>query len=289
MKKETFNKGAKEYFVITLGCVIYAIAFDWFYLPNNLTCGGLTGVAQIIHHFVPILPIGGMLIAMNVPLYLLGFKRYGFRFLVKSLYAMALSSVLVDALASLYTFQAMEELLACVYGGVLLGVGCGLINSMESNTGGTELLSWLLKRQLPQLSLGNVMLGLDLIVIIGYAAAFRKLDNALYGGIALFVTSKMLDLFVYGGNSGKLAHIISTKENEISDVLLAEGVGVTKLRAIGAYTNTERPILLCAVRRREIVMVKRIVKELDPNAFFIVSDTSEVLGEGFGEYKANWL
>ena len=178
MKKETFNKGAKEYFVITLGCVIYAIAFDWFYLPNNLTCGGLTGVAQIIHHFVPILPIGGMLIAMNVPLYLLGFKRYGFRFLVKSLYAMALSSVLVDALASLYTFQAMEELLACVYGGVLLGVGCGLINSMESNTGGTELLSWLLKRQLPQLSLGNVMLGLDLIVIIGYAAPVCYIEDA---------------------------------------------------------------------------------------------------------------
>lgn len=279
----------KEYLVITLGCVVYALAFDWFYVPNNLTCGGLTGVAQIIHHYAPVLPLGTMLIVMNVPLYLLGFKRYGFSFLVKSLYAMALSSVLVDVLASVYTFHAMDELLACLYGGVLLGVGCGLVNREEANTGGTELLSWILKRHLPQISLGNVMMGLDLTVIIGYAAAFGKLDNALYGGIALFVTAKVVDLFVYGGNSGKLAHIISEKESEIASALLAEGVGVTKLRAIGAYTNTERPILLCAIRRREIVMVKRIVKEIDPDAFFIVSDTSEVLGEGFGEYKANGL
>ena len=275
--------------LISIGCVVYAIAFNWFYVPNNLTCGGLTGVAQIIHWMIPVLPVGTMLIVMNVPLYILGFRRFGFRFLVKSLYAMALSSVLVDLVASLYSFHPMDELLACLYGGALLGVGCGLINNEEANTGGTELLSWILKRRLPQLSLGNVMLGLDLVVILGYAAAFRNLNNALYGIIALFVTTKVVDLFVYGGNTGKLAHIISAKEAEISDALLAEGVGVTKLRAIGAYTHTERPILLCAVRRREIVMVKRIVKEIDPDAFYIVSDTSEVLGEGFGEYKPNGL
>lgn len=289
MDRKKLDERIKEYLVITFGCVLYAIAFDWFYMPNNLTCGGLTGVAQILHFLFPVLPIGTLLIVMNVPLYIIGFRRFGFRFLVKSLYAMALSSVLVDVVASHYSFYPMDELLACLYGGVLLGVGCGLINSMESNTGGTELLSWILKRRLPQLSLGNVMLGLDLTVIIAYAAAFRKLDNALYGGIALFVTSKVVDLFVYGGNSGKLAHVISAKEDEIAAALLAEGVGVTKLQAIGAYTKTERPILLCAVRRREIVMVKRIVKELDPDAFFIVSDTSEVLGEGFGEYKPNGL
>lgn len=283
------NAKLRDYAAITLGCVIYAIAFDWFYVPNNLTCGGLTGVAQIIRSFLPVLPVGTMLIVMNVPLYLLGFRRFGFSFLVKSLYAMALSSVLVDLVASVHTFRPMDELLACLYGGVLLGVGCGLINGAEANTGGTELLSWLLKRRVPQLSLGNVMLGLDLTVIVGYAAVFRNLNNALYGGIALYVTTKVVDLFVYGGNTGKLAHIISAREDEISEKLLAEGVGVTKLRAISGYTRTERPILLCAVRRREIVMVKRIVKELDPDAFFIVSDTSEVLGEGFGEYKPNGI
>lgn len=279
----------RAYAVITLGCVIYAIAFDWFYVPNNLTCGGLTGVAQIINRYVPALNVGALLLIMNIPLYILGLKRFGSVFLVRSLYAMTLSSVLVDAVAMLHTFSPMDELLACLYGGVTLGIGCGLINHEESNTGGTELVSWLLKHRVPQLSLGNVMLCLDLAVIVGYAAVFHNLNNALYGGVALFVTSKVVDIFVYGGNTGKLAHIISAKEDEIADALLERGVGVTKLRAIGAYTNTERPILLCAVRRREIVMVKRIVKELDPDAFFIVSDTSEVLGEGFGEYKPNGL
>ncbi|MBO4914440.1 MAG: YitT family protein [Oscillospiraceae bacterium] len=285
MKKESI----RAYAVITLGCVIYAVAFDWFYVPNDLTCGGLTGVAQIINRYIPALTVGAQLLVMNIPLYLLGFKRFGAAFLVRSLYAMVLSSVLVDAVAALHTFAAMDKLLACLYGGVLLGIGCGLINHEESNTGGTELVSWLLKHRLPQLSLGSVMLCLDLAVIVGYAAVFRNLNNALYGGVALFVCSKVVDLLVYGGNTGKLAHIISAKENEIADALLERGIGVTKLRAIGAYTNTERPILLCAVRRREIVMVKRIVKELDPDAFFIVSDTSEVLGEGFGEYKPNGL
>ena len=283
------NKKVKSYLVITLGCVIYALAFDWFYVPNNLTCGGLTGVAQIIHWLIPALPVGGMLIVMNVPLYLLGFRRFGFSFLVKSLYAMALSSVLVDAVAALHTFHPMDELLACLYGGVLLGVGCGLINHEEANTGGTELASWLLKHHVPHVSLGKVMLALDLVVILSYAAAFRNLNNALYGGVALFVTTKVVDLIIYGGNSGKLAHIISSKDEAITEALLAEGVGVTRLNAVGAYTKVERPVLLCAVRRREIALVKRIVKETDPDAFFIVSETSEVLGEGFGEYNPNGI
>ena len=285
MKKETFQ----SYAVISLGCVIYALAFDWFYAPNDLTCGGLTGVSQIINHFFRVLPIGVMLIVMNAPLFLLGFRRFGFGFLMRSLYAMALSSVLVDVLASLYTFHPMNELLAALYGGVLLGVGCGFIMREEANTGGTELAAWLLKRRVPQLSIGNVLMWLDLAVIVGHAAAFRNLDNALYGGVALYVETKVLDLIVYGGNAGKLAHIISEREAEISEALLAQRVGVTKLRATGAYTGAERSMLLCAVRRQETVMVRRIVKEIDPNAFFILSDTVEVLGEGFGEYKSDGL
>ena len=285
MKKET----VKSYALISLGCVIYALAFDWFYAPNDLTCGGLTGVSQIIHHFFRVLPIGAMLIVMNAPLFLLGFRRFGAGFLMRSLYAMTLSSVLVDVLASLYAFQPMNELLAALYGGVLLGVGCGFIMHEEANTGGTELAAWLLKRRAPQLSIGRVLMWLDLAVIVGYAAAFRNLDNALYGGVALYVETRVLDLIVYGGNAGKLAHIISEREAEITRALLARRVGVTRLRATGAYTGAERSILLCAVRRQETVMVKRIVKEIDPDAFFILSDAVEVLGEGFGEYKADKL
>lgn len=273
--------------IITAGCIIYAISFDWFYAPNNLTCGGFTGIAQIINHYIPALPVGIMLIVLNAPLFLLGFKIFGFGFLMKSLYAMTLSSILVDAFANIPYFGPMDNLLASLYGGVIFGFGCGLITREESNTGGTELAAWLLKRRIPHLSFGNLILFLDLTVILLYALAFQNLNNALYGGVALFVTTKVLDLVVYGGNTGKLAHIISAKEAEITNTLLAQGIGISKLSASGAFSRADRPILLCAVRRREIAMVKRIVEEIDPEAFFIISDASEVLGKGFGEYNPN--
>ena len=134
-----------------------------------------------------------------------------------------------------------------------------------------------------------MLLGLDLAVILCYAAAFGNLNNALYGGVALFVTTKVIDLLVYGGNTGKLTFIVSERQEELAERLLALGMGVTRLDGTGAFTKTERPVLLCAVRRREIVLVRRTVKEMDPDAFFIMCDASEVLGEGFGEYHPNGL
>ena len=285
MNRSTF----KSYGLITVGCALYALAFDWFYAPNDLTCGGFTGVAQIIHFFLPALPVGILLLALNVPLYLLGLRRFGFGFLCKSLYATALSSVLVDVIASLYRFHPMDSLLACLYGGVLLGASGGIMMRQEATTGGTELASWLVKHRVPQLSLGNVLLGLDLAVILSYALAFGNLNNALYGGVALYATAKVIDLLVYGGNTGKLTFIISEHQRELADKLLELGIGVTRMDATGAFTGSDRPVLLCAVRRREIVLVRRTVKEMDPEAFFIMCDASEVLGEGFGEYKPNGL
>ena len=283
------NDTIKSYAIITFGCFLYALALDWFYVPNNLTCGGLTGVSQIINHFVPVLPVGVMIIIMNVPLFVLGFRRFGFGFLVKTLYGILCSSIMVDVVAAIHTFQPMDKMLAGLYGGVIIGIGTGLMMAQEATTGGTELATWLIRRHFPNLSLGNILLGLDLTVILIFAAVFHDFNNALYGGLALFIATKVVDRIVYGGNTGKLAYIISEKEDEITERLLALSVGVTKLSAMGAYTRTERPILLCAVRRREIVVVKRLVKEIDPNAFFIMCDAGEVLGEGFGEYDPNQM
>jgi len=278
------NETLKSYAIITFGCILYGLSLDWFYIPNDLTCGGLTGVAQIIHFFVPVLPVGMMVIAMNVPLFVLGFRRFGFGFLVKTLYGMLCSSIMVDVITWIHVFQPMDKMLAGLYGGVIMGIGSGIMMAEEATTGGTELATWLIRRHFPNLSLGNILLGLDLTVILIFAAVFHDFNNALYGGLALFIATKVVDRIVYGGNTGKLAYIISEKEDEITKELLALNVGATKLNAMGAYTRTERQILLCAVRRREIVVVKRLVKEIDPDAFFIMCDAGEVLGEGFGEY-----
>lgn len=289
MKKDSFRAQARSYATITLACVLYALSFDWFYAPNAFTVGGFTGISQIINFFIPVLPVGVMIIVLNVPLFLLGLKKFGFAFLVKSIYTMALSSVLIDVIAVIHTFSPMEPLLACLYGGVTLGIASGLLFREEATTGGSELGAWIVRSHVEHLSLGNICLGIDLTVILLYAAVFRSLDNALYGALALYITTKVLDLVVYGGNTAKVAYVISDKYEEIMREMLARDMGVTLISGKGAYTGQERPLLFCAIRKKEMVSIKRYIKELDPDAFFILCDASEVLGEGFGEYDPKGL
>jgi uncharacterized membrane-anchored protein YitT (DUF2179 family) len=289
MRKESVYRQIRRYAVITLACALYALSFNWFYAPNAFTCGGFTGIAQIVNFFAPMLPVGVMIIVLNVPLFLAGLKKFGLSFLLKSIYTMAVSSVLIDVIAALHEFAPMDPLLACLYGGVTLGVASGLLFREEATTGGSELGAWLVRSHIERLSIGNICLGIDLTIILLYAAVFRSLNNALYGALALYITTKVLDLVVYGQNTAKLAYIISDKYEQIIPELLARDMGATLLRGRGCYTGKERPLLLCAVRNKEMISVKRYVKELDPDAFFILCDASEVLGEGFGEYDPKGL
>ena len=289
MKKESVREQVRSYVIITLACVLYALSFNWFYAPNDFTVGGFTGISQIINFFVPVLPIGTMVIVLNVPLFVVGLKKFGFAFLVKSIYTMALSSVLIDVVDVIHQFSPMDPLLAGLYGGVTLGVASGLIFREEATTGGSELGAWIVRSHVERLSIGNICLGIDLTIILIYAAVFRSLNNALYGALALYITTKVLDLVVYGQNTAKLAYIISDKYEEIMQEMIARDMGATLLNGKGIYTGSERPLLLCAVRNKEVVSIKRFIKELDPDAFFIVCDASEVLGEGFGVYNPKGL
>ena len=289
MKKESVREQVRSYVIITLACVLYALSFNWFYAPNDFTVGGFTGISQIINFFIPVLPVGVMIIVLNVPLFIVGLKKFGFAFLVKSIYTMALSSVLIDVVDVIHQFSPMDQLLACLYGGVTLGVASGLIFREEATTGGSELGAWIVRSHVERLSIGNICLGIDLTIILIYAAVFRSLNNALYGALALYITTKVLDLVVYGQNTAKLAYIISDKYEEIMQEMIARDMGATLLNGKGIYTGSERPLLLCAVRNKEVVSIKRFIKELDPDAFFIVCDASEVLGEGFGVYNPKGL
>ncbi len=289
MKKETVRAQARSYTIVTLACVLYALSFDWFYAPNDFTVGGFTGISQIINFFIPVLPVGVMIIVLNVPLFALGLKKFGFAFLVKSIYTMALSSVLIDVIAAIHEFAPMDPLLACLYGGVTLGIASGLLFREETTTGGSELGAWIVRSHVERLSIGNICLGIDLTIILIYAAVFRSLNNALYGALALYITTKVLDLVVYGQNTAKLAYIISDKYEQIMQEMIARDMGATLIHGKGGYTGADRPLLLCAVRNKEAVSIKRFIKELDPDAFFIVCDASEVLGEGFGVYNPKGL
>ena len=276
--------------VITLASAIYALGFVWCYVPNGIAFGGMTGVAQIINHLIPALPIGVTVILLNIPLFILGWKLIGGRLLVSSLYAMFLSSVFIDVLTPLRDWQPMEPLLACIFGGLLLGASLGLVFQQGATTGGTDLMARLLKLKLAWLPMGKLLMGIDLAVIVAVAVTFQTLYAALYGLVALYISTIVMDGVLYGMDTAKVAYIISDKNKEISDAIVKDlDRGVTILHGQGAYTGAEKNVLMCAFKQREIAAIKAAVKDIDPTAFLIVCDAHEVLGEGFRDYKKDDL
>ncbi|MDE6260158.1 MAG: YitT family protein [Oscillospiraceae bacterium] len=276
--------------MITLGSACYALGFVWCYAPNGIAFGGLTGVAQIVNYLVPALPIGVTVIVLNIPLFILGWKLIGGRLLVSSLYAMFISSVFIDTLTPLRVWEPMEPLLACIFGGLLLGLSLGLIFQQGATTGGTDLMARLLKLKLAWLPMGKLLMGIDLAVIVTVAIVFQTLYAALYGLVALYISTIVMDGVLYGLDTAKVAYIISDQNKEISDVLVKEmDRGVTILHGQGAYTGAKKDVLMCAFKQREIAAIKAAVKDIDPAAFVIVCNAHEVLGEGFRDYKKDDL
>lgn len=265
-----------------MASVIQAVGFNWCFVPNNIAYGGLIGFGQIIHLFLPKIPVGLAVIVMNVPLFLLGWKLLGGRLLVTSLFAMGVSSIFIDVLDALFWFSPMEPLLAGIYGGALLGLSLGMVFQVGATTGGTDLIARLLKIPFPWLSVGKLLLAVDLISIASTALAFRSLNTALYGVISQFVTAKALDGVLYGLDKERVAYIISEQPQEIASAILNDmDRGVTILKGQGAWSGQDKQILLVAFKQRQIVRLKHAVRELDPSAFLIVCEAHEVLGDGF--------
>ena len=271
--------------IITLGAVIYALAFDWFVAPNQIAMGGVTGLAQIVNALVPVLPVGVLSILVNVPLFLAGWGLLGGRLLVSSLYAMAVSSLAIDVIAWMHTFPPMDPILATLYGGAGMGVGLGLVFSQGATTGGTDIIGKLLKLKFPWLPIGKLVMIPDMVVVILAAVVFGTVNAALYGLIQMYLLSKVMDMILYGWDTSRVAYIITDRWEETVQGLLDMNRGVTLLQGKGAYTGAEKQVLLVAFRQREIVPIKRMLREIDPKAFFIVCDAHEILGEGFGDYQ----
>lgn len=288
------NSLLKRYFMpylwITLASAIYALGFCWCYDPNQIGFGGITGVGQILNHFFPILPIGTVVILLNIPLFLLGWRLLGGHLLVSSLYAMFVSSAFIDLINLFFTFDPMDPLLACIFGGVSMGGSLGVVFLQGATTGGTDLIARLLKLKLAWLPMGKLLLGIDLVVIVAVALAFHNLYSAMYGVVALYISSLVMDGVLYGIDNAKVAYIISDAYEQITDAIIHDiDRGVTILQGQGAYSGAEKKVLMVAFKQRQIVALKRTVKEIDPAAFLIVCEAHEVLGDGFREYKQNDL
>ena len=280
------KKQIKSYAIIALGSLIFSLAFDMFYIPNDIALGGATGLGQVINALLPVLPVGLLSILINVPLFIVGWRYLGFRMLATSLFSMAVSSVGIDVLNALVPFPTMNPMLSSLCGGALLGVGIGIVFTQGATTGGTDVVARLLKLKFPWLPMGKLVLIPDLVVLALAAITFGQLETALYGGVALFVSTKVIDTVLYGMDSSKVAYVISDKWQEISRLLMEnQDRGVTILQGQGGYTGEEKRVLLVAFKQKEIVEIKRLVHETDEHAFFIACDAHEVLGEGFRQYN----
>ena len=287
--KTLWLKAIKDYAIITVSCLLYSFAFNCFFDQNNLAMGGFTGIAQVFNCFIPALPIGTTVFVMNIPLMVMGIKKQGWSILFTTVYAVAVSSFMIDTMHALIEFPTTEPLLACIYGGALLGISLGLMMLKNATTGGTELAARLLKYLFPNISIGKICLIIDVSVICIYALTFRSLDNALYGIIAMYISSLSMDMVVYGSVNAKLAYIISDKSDYIKQELMTMGLGATIFKGNGAFTGNQKNILLCAAKPNKMSLIKAAVTKLDPKGFIIVTDAKEVLGEGFGEYSENSL
>ena len=288
--KKTFpwQTTLRTYGWITAAAVLYAVGFDWFYAPNQIGFGGVTGVGQVLNALFPVLPVGGVALVLNIPLFLLGWRLLGSGLLASSLFAMTLSSLLVDALALLIPFQPLDQMLAAVCGGAMMGLSLGIIFIQGATTGGTDLAARLLKLRLPWLSMGKLLLALDLVVIALSALVFRNIRTALYGVIAQVVSSYVTDTVLCGLDNAKVAYIISEHFQAINDAIIRDmDRGVTILHGEGGWSGTEKKVLLVAFKQRQIVSLKRTVKGIDTDAFLIVCDAHEVLGNGFRRYQNN--
>ena len=274
-----------QYLIITASCALYAVGFNWMFDPNHISVGGFTGLGQIINYLLPGLPIGTIVIILNVPLFVLGWRFIGKDFLFSSVYATAVSSLMIDGLAAVHTFKPMEPILACLYGGVIIGVSCGIMLREGATTGGTDILARLLKLKFPWLPIGKLVMIPDMVVVILAAVVFGTVNAALYGLIQMYLLSKVMDMILYGWDTSRVAYIITDRWEETVQGLLDMNRGVTLLQGKGAYTGAEKQVLLVAFRQREIVPIKRMLREIDPKAFFIVCDAHEILGEGFGDYQ----
>ena len=290
MTKPSASRLMRDYLWITLASVLYALSFDWFYAPNQLGFGGLTALGMILNHLSPAIPIGTSVLVLNIPIFLLGWKFLGGHTLVSSLFAMTATSLLVDLFAALYAFPAMDPMLASIFGGVTLGASLGIIFAKGATTGGTDLIARLLKLPFAWLPMGKLMLAVDLTMLLAVSAVFRSLESAMYGIIALYITTAVMDQVLYGLDRSKVAYIVTTNPRPMAAEIDRQlDRGVTYLHGEGSFSGQDKLVLMCAFKQRQIVPLKALVHVLDPEAFLIVCDAHEVLGQGFRRYQKNSL
>lgn len=270
----------EKFFTILLGTFIIAMSLDLFLVPADIAPGGLSGVSIILHHLTNI-PVGISILVLNIPIFLWGLRNFSLSFMLSSLLGMFALSAFTDAFAFLKPVTS-DILLSAIYGGALMGLGLGLVFQAGSTTGGTDIAAQILKKHFPSISVGRFVLIIDAFIVLLAGLVFGRWEVILYSAAALYICSYIIDLLVEGIDFAKVAYIISDTPEKIS-AQISETLerGTTALHASSHYSGANKTVLMCVVKKYEITKLKKIIKLVDKNAFVILSDTREVLGNGF--------
>ncbi|MEC9490616.1 MAG: YitT family protein [Halanaerobiales bacterium] len=277
MKKRTII----DYLGITAGSFLIALALTVFLVPNKIAAGGVSGLATVIY-YITSFPIGITMLIINIPLFLAGLKIMGSSFGMRTIYGIITLSVFTDLLQPHTTALTDDLLLASIYGGVVGGIGLGIVFRSRGTTGGTDMIASLIN-YFTGITVGEGLLIAD-GVVVALAGIFFNLEVALYAAVTIFITSQTIDVVQEGLNFKKGVLIISDQADQISQMVVNDlNRGITEFEAKGGYTGDRKQVLLCIISRSEVSELKKEVSKIDRDAFVIISDVHEVLGEGFTE------
>lgn len=270
----------QEYVIIALGCTIMAAGVSLFLLPNELSTGGFSGIATIVYYFFKV-PMGVTVLALNIPLLIIAYFKIGKQLFARSIYGTIVFSLMIDLIDKI-TPLTHDRFLGCIYGGIFAGIGTAIILKFDASTGGSDLLSHIIRAYKKQYKSSSLILSVDTVVIALNVIFFKNIEIGLYSAIAIFLMGKMIDLIFEGVNFTKVIFIISPKYEEIAGQISASiNRGSTGLFSKGMYTDQEKLTLLCVGSRTEAYEMQSIAKEIDKEAFIIIMNAREVIGKGF--------
>lgn len=283
-KAEPINVKFKNYIISLLfmaaGAAMMGLGVALFLLPNKLSSGGFSGIATISYYLFHF-PVGVTVLVLNIPCFIMAFVRVGKEFFFKSLIGTTFLSFFIDFFER---FQALTEdkVLACIFGGILVGIGTAIVLKGNGSTGGSDLVSILIKSYKPGLSTSNIIVIFDAVVITLNVLVFKQLEIGLYSAITIFIMGKMIDIVFEGIDFSKMIFIISSKSNEIAEEIGKHiERGATGIYSKGMYTKEDKVMLMCVASRGEVIKIRQIASQIDPGSFIIISNAREVFGQGF--------
>ena len=272
-----------------VGCALFALGFDLFLLPGGMNAGGLSGLAMVFVHLTELGSVGTITALMNIPLFVLAGMKIGKKFFVGSFFGMIFSSFFIDVF-TLIPAPDVEPLIGALYGGLICGAGLGFVFTAGVSTGGSDIIVRLLKLKWRHVPIGVINTCFDACVAVLTGIVYRDVNSALYSGIAIFIAGKIIDVVVYSFDYSKVALIITRDYEQVTrEISKKLDRGATYLHGEGSYSHRATKVILTAVKKQQVAELKELVVDIDPDAFIIVQEAHQVLGDGFIRYSKDAL